>query len=61
MKELEISGARLWEDRMRITLTVPNIGPVQQMEIRFDLKGADGKAVTGTLENTIHALGAASP
>ena len=61
VKELEISGARLWEDRMRITLTVPNIGPVQQMEIRFDLKGADGKAVTGTLENTIHALGAASP
>ncbi|MSU72545.1 MAG: hypothetical protein EXS43_09415 [Opitutus sp.] len=59
-KELKISGVSLAEDRMRLTLMLPEIEPVQQMEIRYQLKGADGTPVNGTLENTIHVLGEAA-
>ncbi len=57
VKELKVAGVRLGEDRMKLTLLLPEIEPVQQMEIHYELKGADGAAVIGTLENTIHVLG----
>jgi len=60
VKELKITGVSLGEDRMKLSLTLPEIAPVQQMEIQYNLKGADGTPVTGTLENTIHVLGQGS-
>ena len=60
VRELKITGVSLGEDRMKLSLTLPEIAPVQQMEIQYNLKGADGAPVTGTLENTIHVLGQGS-
>jgi glucose/arabinose dehydrogenase/mono/diheme cytochrome c family protein len=60
VKRLEIAGVRLAEDRMKLTLLLPEIEPVQQMEIRYEVRGADGSVIKGTLENTIHVLGASS-
>jgi hypothetical protein len=57
VKELKIAGASLGEDRMKLRLLLPEIEPVHQMEIRYQLKGADGTVVNGTLQNTIHVLG----
>jgi hypothetical protein len=57
VKELKIAGASLGEDRMQLRLLLPEIEPVHQMEIRYQLKGADGTVVNGTLQNTIHVLG----
>ena len=45
---------------MTLRLLLPEITPVQQMEIHYELKGADGTPVIGTLENTIHVLGEGS-
>lgn len=59
VKELKVAGARLGEDRLKLRLLLPEIEPVQQMEIRYQLKGADGTVVSGTLQNTIHLLGEA--
>ena len=44
----------------KLTLLLPEIEPVQQMEIRYELKGADGAGVSGTLQNTLHVLGETS-
>ena len=60
VKELKIAGASLGEDRMKLRLSLPEIEPVQQMEIHYELKGADGAVIKGTLENTIHMLGETS-
>ena len=60
VKELKIAGANLGEDRMKLRLLLPEIEPVQQMEIRYELKGADGAVVSGTLQNTLHVLGETS-
>jgi hypothetical protein len=57
VKELRIAGASLGKDRMQLRLLLPEIEPVHQMEIRYQLKGADGTVVNGTLQNTIHVLG----
>jgi hypothetical protein len=60
VKELKITAVGLGADRTKLSLTLPEIAPVQQMEIQYNLKGADGAPVTGTLENTIHVLGQGS-
>jgi hypothetical protein len=60
VRELKITAVGLGADRTKLSLTLPEIAPVQQMEIQYNLKGADGAPVTGTLENTIHVLGQGS-
>ena len=60
VKELKIAGASLGEDLMTLRLALPEIEPVHQMEIHYELKGADGAVIKGTLENTIHVLDVAS-
>lgn len=59
VKELRVARVHLSEDRLTVHLTLPEIAPVQQMEIRYTIKGADGSVVKGSLQNTIHALGEA--
>jgi hypothetical protein len=57
VRQLKIADATTSEDRLQLRLLLPEIEPVQQMEISYQLKGADGAVVSGTLENTIHVLG----
>jgi hypothetical protein len=61
VKELTVAGTRLSPDGRTLRLTLPEIEPVDQMEIRYELKGADGTPVRGAMQNTIHVLGAEIP
>ncbi len=45
-------------DDRSVFLEIPGLKPVMQMSIKYDIKGADGKALRGEVVNTIHALGA---
>jgi len=56
-KRLKLASAKLSTDRRTLTLALPDIEPVWQMEIRYELKGANGEVAKGMLQNTIHALG----
>ena len=40
-----------------LPLTIPAIAPTMSMEVTYALQARDGRPVTGTIHNTIHALG----
>jgi hypothetical protein len=54
--DVEITAVSLSEDARTIALTVPDLKPVMQMKIQFDLKAADGSAVKHTIHNTINRV-----
>jgi hypothetical protein len=54
---LEVRGTALSRDGKTLSLHLPDIKPVWQMEIQYKLTGANGEPVEGTLQNTIHKLG----
>ncbi|AMV23960.1 Cytochrome c [Gemmata sp. SH-PL17] len=56
-KPLTISKATVSPDGKTVHLDIPDIAPTWGMEITYRVKGTDGRAVTGTIHNTIHALG----
>jgi hypothetical protein len=56
-KPLTVAKATLAGDGKTVRLDLPDLAPTRGMEIVFRLKGSDGRPVTGTLHNTIHALG----
>ena len=56
---VEVKAARLSKDGRSIFLLIPEIKPVMQMEIKYNLKAADGQLVRGNIYNTIHRLGSA--
>jgi mono/diheme cytochrome c family protein len=56
-KSLNVAGAALGEDKRTVTLTLPDLAPTWCMEIKYRLKGEDGRLITGRIHNTIHALG----
>lgn len=60
-KELKVAAARLSGDSKTLTLTLPGIEPVWQMDIRYRLKGSHGEPVEGVLQNTIHVLADQEP
>jgi len=53
-RQLKVTKATL--DGRRLTLEVPEIEPTWCMEIRYQLKTADGKDLSGVIHNTIHNL-----
>jgi hypothetical protein len=53
----EVSGIRISADGKTVGLEIPDMKPTWCMEIKYAVKGADGKEVNGTIHNTIHALG----
>ncbi|MGL6097141.1 MAG: DUF6797 domain-containing protein, partial [Fimbriiglobus sp.] len=55
-KPLTVAKATLAADGKTVRLEIPDLAPTWGMEIKYRLKGADGRAVAGTLHNTIHAL-----
>jgi hypothetical protein len=56
-KPLALSTVTLSADRKMVRLELPDLAPTWCMEIKYRVKGTDGRTVTGTIHNTIHALG----
>ncbi|MBY0375652.1 MAG: hypothetical protein K2Q23_16770, partial [Bryobacteraceae bacterium] len=54
---LAVAKAALAADGRTVRLKLPDLVPTGGMEIKFRLKGTDGRPVTGTIHNTIHAFG----
>jgi hypothetical protein len=51
-----IRKVRLLPDGRSVFLEVAGLAPVMQMELRYDVKAADGAAVRGLIDHTIHEL-----
>ena len=56
-KPLTVLAASLGRDGKTVSLEIPDLAPTWGMEVKFRIKGADGRLVTGVIHNTIHALG----
>ena len=56
-KPLSVSKATASADGKTVRLETADLAPTWCMEIKYRVKGADGRSVTGTIHNTIHALG----
>ena len=52
---LKVAEATLAADRKSVFLKVPELKPTWCMEIKCDLRGADGTVFTRTVHNTIHS------
>lgn len=57
---LKITKATLAADKKSVVLTIPDLRPTWCMEIKCDLRGADGTPISRTVHNTIHHLGIAA-
>ncbi len=55
-RPLAVAKATLSADGKTVRLDVPDLAPTWCMEIKYRLSGADGRAVTGTIHNTVHEL-----
>jgi hypothetical protein len=53
---LDVGRATLAADGKTVRLEIAGLAPTQGMEVRYRLKGADGRVVSGVVHNTIHAL-----
>jgi hypothetical protein len=53
---LKVTNANLASDRKSVTLTIPDLRPTWCMEIKCNLRGADGAPVARVVHNTIHQL-----
>jgi hypothetical protein len=56
-KPAKVTGVTLSPDGKSVTLAIDDLRPTWSMEIKYDVKAADGTAVKGFLHNTIHRLG----
>jgi hypothetical protein len=55
-KPLAVGKAVLADDGKTVRLDLPDLAPTWCMEIKYRLKGTDGRSVTGVIHNTVHAL-----
>ena len=55
-KQLEVASAELSGNGKILTLEIPKIEPVWQMQIEYQIEGENGEPVIGKLQNTIHNL-----
>jgi len=53
---LVVKSATLSADRRSVFLTIPDLRPAMQMQLKYELKSADGAELRGQVINTIHAL-----
>jgi hypothetical protein len=44
-------------DGKTVRVDIPDLAPTWGMEIKYRLKGVDGRLITGTIHNTVHAFG----
>ncbi len=56
---LPVKEVRIGTDDRTVFLEIPELKPVMQMAIKYNLKTADGAEMKGEIVNSIHALGAA--
>ncbi len=56
-KRLRVTDATVSDDGRTLSLTVPEVRPTWCMEIKYTIRGAQGEAVEGVIDNTIHKLG----
>jgi hypothetical protein len=56
-KPLGVSKATPAAGGKTVRLDIPGLAPTWGMEIKYRLKGPDGRAVLGVIHNTIHAMG----
>ena len=57
---LALSKAVLMPDGKTVRVESKELAPTWGMEIKYRLKGTDGRAIVGTIHNTIHAINEAS-
>ena len=53
---LVVSKASLLADGKTVRLAIDDLAPTWCMEIKYRVKGADGRAITGVIHNTIHEI-----
>ncbi len=53
---LVVKSATVSADRRSVFLEIPDVRPAMQMQLKYDLKSADGAELRGQVVNTIHAL-----
>ena len=56
-KPLTVAKATLSADGKTVRLDIPDLVPTWGMEIRYRLKGVDGRSITGVIHNSIHEIG----
>ncbi len=55
-KRLAVKKVTLSANGKTVRLDIPDLVPTWGMEIRYRVKGADGRTVNGVIHNTIHTL-----
>ncbi len=55
---VDVKSAKLLPDGRTIFLEIPDLKPVMQMQIQFNVNAADGKPIRGEIYNTINKVGA---
>jgi putative heme-binding domain-containing protein len=55
-RDVLIAAAALAPDRRTLTLTIPDLAPAAELELRYALAAPDGAAVANTMHLTIHHL-----
>ena len=53
---VEVKSVKVAQDRKSVFLEVPGLKPVMQMEIKMNIKSADGAAIPGEVANTINVV-----
>ena len=53
---LVVKSATLSADRRSVFLAIPDLRPAMQMQLKYELKSADGAELRGQVINTIHSL-----
>jgi hypothetical protein len=56
MDPVNVAKIRLSRDRKTVTLDIPNLQPVRQMQIGDILRGGDGAELRQTLHSTINRV-----
>ncbi|MEO6181631.1 MAG: DUF6797 domain-containing protein [Verrucomicrobiota bacterium] len=54
---VDVKSVKLLADGRTVFLEIPNLQPVMQMQIQYNVNNADGKTVRGEIFNTINRLG----
>ena len=55
-KTLTVSKATVSADGKTVRLDIADLAPTWGMEVKYRVKGTDGRAVVGVIHNTIHAM-----
>ena len=60
-EKLDITSVRIAPDKKTVFLEIPDMKPVMQMKVKFNLKAADGATVSQEIYSTVHKLATNQP